>query len=854
MDYKKLLARLFFWHLISIFLLGCETELSKEPLELYFVPPSILYIDSPYEDELGASGGNGAYKMRYIQNPELDEDEEGDFEDNYIDMTIEDVSDTKPAFRLRTLPVLAADKWEELSAQKLRYQIELTDGSTTKISDYEVTVEKNTLSFFQENDDVNEGQDEITSFLKLNELRNSVAGICKQIEDFYPEVKIGDNGETLYPVTFSVRTDAIVSKRTEFHYVIRSNYDESVSERTARNISKARPGVDFLEASRVIVFEAGDINCGGYFYALNDAVIESSEDLEIEFTKSVGALIDISQATKTITLNDDEPTPNYITDRVTRNRGDNVVVPITLDQVLDKPLHINVTVDSDTTTANSSEFTLSPESGVVIIPAGQLQGSYTINLLEGSIDQQAEVTEDKLISVKTDIDVLLDNDPYIVSLNEWPLNKENSTNFIASSKDEQEVIDMSVNSLGQVFIALKNETNLLRATASIQRFSRDGTVSDFMETGAALIEKNSVNVIPKAIMANIEGKVVLVANVDGLFSDIHRGEKDFIVAIYSKEEAGTFSLESVSQFGTEGDDTVTYAVLRNEELYVYGSTNGLVFDGVPGFETNNGGLDGFVYKIAMTNTKVWSRFIGTVNDDVVSGLDASHQNVALLVSKELSDTNIDGYVHTLAVNSGLDKENPEDLEIASLKKENFTNLSYNLDKVSYSILADSDASILESDFTPTLTRDAQLLSFSASNEKQGNIEISTDEEDIAVDLEFLAKEDHAVVGGYTAGEFEGSNKKGIDNNDAFISVFDSQDGSTLALKKTLQFGTQGEDRVLNVVGVSEDKFLVLWSENHTSTLDAGNLDGEKYIRYRISAYSSEGEMLSPDSEFLTSQQ
>ena len=850
MDYKKLLARLFFWYLISIFLLGCETELSKEPLELYFVPPTTLYIDSAYEDELGASGGNGVYKMRYIQNPVVDEDEEGDFEENYIEMTIEDTSDTKPAFRLRALPVLAADKWEELSAQKLRYQIELTDGSTTKIEDYEVNVEKNTLSFFNENVDVNEAEAKISSYIQLLQARNSVNGVCKQIEDFYPEVKIGDNGETLYPITFSVRLDASVSKRTEFHYEIRSDYDESVSERANRNISKARPSVDFLEAERVLVFEAGDINCGGYFYVLDDALIESTEDLEIKFTKSEGALVDISQAAKTVILKDDEPTPTYTTDRVIRNRGDNVVVPISLDAAFDKPLSINITVDSDTTTANSSEFTLSPESGVVVIPAGQLEGSYTINLLEGSIDQQAAVTEDKIIAVKTDLDTLLDVEPYIVSLNEWPLNKDNSTNFIASSKDNQEAIDMSVNSLGQVFIVLKDESELSVA-AAIKRFSRDGTATDFFENGEAFIQKNNVNIIPKAIIADVDSKVVVVANVDGLFSNTHRGENDFIVAIYNKSVDGSFSLESVNQFGTEGNDTVTYAALRNEELYVYGSTNGLIFDGVPGFETNNGGLDGFVYKISLTNDVIWSRFIGTVNDDTVRGLDASHQNVAVLLSKEIGETNTDGYVHTLAATSGLDKESLEDLEIASLQKENFATLSYNLDNVGYSILADSDATILGSDFTPTLSRDVQLLSFSASNEINGNIQLSTNKEDIAVDFEFLEKEDHAVAGGYTAGEFEGHNKRGVEGNDAFISLFGSQDGSTLSLSKTIQFGTQGDDRVVDVVGVSEDKFMVLWRENHTSTLDDA---GEQYTRYRISAYSSEGEILSPDSEFITSPQ
>ena len=58
------------------------------------------------------------------------------------------------------------------------------------------------------------------------------------------------------------------------------------------------------------------------------------------------------------------------------------------------------------------------------------------------------------------------------------------------------------------------------------------------------------------------------------------------------------------------------------------------------------------------------------------------------------------------------------------------------------------------------------------------------------------------------------------------------------INQTTQFGTPGTDTVIDVESVSSDKFLVLWSEDFSS--------GDGSLVYRISAFSPQGEKLSPN--------
>ena len=60
---------------------------------------------------------------------------------------------------------------------------------------------------------------------------------------------------------------------------------------------------------------------------------------------------------------------------------------------------------------------------------------------------------------------------------------------------------------------------------------------------------------------------------------------------------------------------------------------------------------------------------------------------------------------------------------------------------------------------------------------------------------------------------------------------------TPVLSTVTQFGTPGDDFAIDVEAVNDEKFLVLWKENHTS--------GDGSFRYRITPFAPDGTNLAP---------
>jgi len=122
----------------------------------------------------------------------------------------------------------------------------------------------------------------------------------------------------------------------------------------------------------------------------------------------------------------------------------------------------------------------------------------------------------------------------------------------------------------------------------------------------------------------------------------------------------------------------------------------------------------------------------------------------------------------------------------------------------------------------------------------GGTHIATNEDDIAVDLESTTDGKRVVVAGTTLGELDGNgnNKKGTNNYDAFISVFDNDSQQAVpSLSRHTQFGTIGDDQIIDIERVNDKKFMVLWSEDQTD-------NGETV--YRISPFSFDGVKLTAD--------
>ena len=851
MDYKSILLKFFLSFSLLTLMTACggpnedvtvgTIKVSPEPLRIIGNPPSTLFYDSNFIFEFGAAGGDGEYRYRYIQNPISSLGEPVNPSENPVEMTIEVLDSAKPVFLLRALPTLPDDiSFDELNDRTFTYELELTDGNNIITRDFEFTLKKNTLQFASLSA-VNEGT--VNNSPASNLLRQKQAGqtrVCNQILDRNFEKSTTQKGETVYPYVFQVFTDSPVASRTELFYRLNSTYSLTEPERASRNIGFLRPEVDYIDEVRSIVLEPGESSCVGFVELLDDNLIEGDEEVRLEFFDSVGGAVDVKSAADTLSVRDNELLPDYITKNVVRNAGDKIVVPITNVVTREYPVTISVSIDQENTTADANDFVLEPANGLVTIDAGELESSYTITLNKTSEENIASALADKKITVVTDIDDIVEVDPYTIEINQWPVLNAPENEVIARDEDNEEAVSFAVDGDGIVssLLAYTGSTNI---KTRLKAFYRDASAFSFSDQNQVVeLSKEGIDVIPAAIEALSETSthtLFVVVNVNGLYADIYRGGVDFAVLVYKRESGESFTLDSVKQYGTEGDDIVSGALIRNNILYVFGKTNGQNFEGQPSNETNNGGDDGFIYAInSQNNTYNWSRFLGTSDDDMVKDIDAGSRDIVALVSTQNSDR--DAFIRKLSSRTSLDQAQTNNVNFNSSRDDHAVGVRFDATANTYKTLLNSSALLSETNTTtPSLSVDAQLLAFDSENLPSGELLVSTASDDHATSFENMPDKQHFVIAGNTLGRFEDNQKKGTTGLDAFVSIFNSESQSTGTLVGNIQFGTLADDQVIRVRPVSDTKFLVLWKENFTQN--------PSYV-YRISAFSIDGRKLTRD--------
>ena len=840
MDYKIKFFHFLFCVFATFILVGCDTDVSPEPLQIIGTPPETLYYDSVFQYTFGASGGDGTYRYRYIQIPDTEEDQDTTFNDNPVEMTIEVIDGAKPSFILRGIPRLPNDtSFDELNNTRHKYQLELTDGINTVVRDFEFSLNKNTLNFLEDLS-INEGvvNNRVVSSLNTQLAVNNTS-VCNQVADTALEKRINEFGETVYPYAFQVSTDTRTASKTELFYRFTTRYQESLPERASVNIGNARKGVDYVDAERSIILEPNKARCLAYIEILEDLIIEGEETLSIEFYKSIGGAIDLSLATVDIDIRDNEIRPKYLSSNIVRNRGDKIVVPIILDNPVNFPISLNIAIDSENTTAGDEDYTLEPQGGVVTLQPGETQASYTVTLLENPSQIISDALNDKLISIKTDLDDILDVEPYTIEINEWARSSDISKEIVGGVSSSEQVVDFAINGDG-IITTLTSDTLNGNIVAKLKSFNRDSSVFNFTAQGSVMLSRAGQDIKPISIEANSEGdshRLVIVLSVDNLYADVFRGGLDFVVMNYTRVTGEPFILDSVKQYGSEGNDRVEGTAIRNSTLYVYGQTNGFDFEGNPSSDTNAGGNDGFIYSIDLQSNKFnWARLVGTNNDDRVSAIDIGNRDLVASVSTLTTDEDV--YIKRFDASTGLDRLEDSSAEIATNRDDIAGAIKFDRSASGYRVLLESDADLSsQNELTPSLSKDVQLLTFNSDNERSSTLSFATELDDFAKGLNTMPDNNNLIVTGETLGQFSDNLKRGDGDIDLFTSILGLENSSNLLLEKSIQFGTIEDDTIISVKPVSNTKYFVLWKESFTNApLDT----------YRISAFSIDGKKLSRD--------
>lgn len=798
-----------------IFLSACETNLGTEDLRIVNNLPTSMTYYVPVDAPIELAGGEGGYSVRYIQNPEpgMTEDEiDGAEGNNPIDLEIIKESGAKNRFRLVGLPLPGGVELETSTD----YWIEISDGSTTKRikSELEVSVPVLDVSSF--------------ASLTVTESRSALENLtgpldrniplCAEAYEEFPKAKMTAYGMA-YPSSLLLGFPSqLIETSVEFEYEVG----------VAAGSSAATPNADFIAETGSFTLEAGMLGCPITVYVLDDAEIEGTEQFEVRVTSISGAPVRpvLTALRGVVRINDDEPTINDFEGEYVVNAGESLSLSATISGVPDTEVFVPIRV-GDETTAASDLYSITPVSRNLVFGPGEVEKVFSFNALLGSHSG----SNDPLVVLSLGEGEASAENRVEVRMNQW-VEQTTLPTFIS---DEYEAIAVAED----LVFAMANFVDGGEQKVRLVATDKEGAVVDFAGSSSYIIEEAGVDLIGKDIFAfDLNGVTRLIAllEVDGLFGSVAWGGKDFALVLLELQNDGSLSEIARSQHGSEADDEPLRldGIDSGSLVLVSGDTTGQSLDGLAVFPAN-GLQDGFIYKIGADLSSVrWARFAGGAANDSVRSVVGNSDNVFAALS-----TGNSKYVNAyLADDSsfGDDDLTIPQYNIGFSRPSNIASM-LDLGNNSLALLADSDQVLGSTNITPDGSNDAFVGLFDPSADGFSSvISLSTPDEDVSVGMVTVNEDGAILVAGNTQGVFEGETQFGADGeSDGFLASLAVN--TTLDLTNVTQFGTGGDDQVIDIEALDDEKALVLWKENDTS--------GNGTYRYRITPFAPDGTNLAP---------
>ena len=841
MDVRQFCSRVIATIALLVVLTGCETQTSADALQIIGNPPSEVYYGNYFEFEFGVSGGQGPYSYRYVRNPKNGSE---NADENYHEFQIrEGDTPAKPSFILSGIPRLRDGmSFDDAVDTTYQYGIEVRDNTTGIVVSevFEFTVKKIKLKFSDDSLRATEGAVLTRGADRLQSSLNTELNfrfICDtEIGKTYDERILG-NGITVQPNTYFVSMDRPLVEPITIGYRVVSSYSESSPASDRRNIGHARPNVDFVAEDRVLRFEAGEQACLIVVDMIDDGLVEGDEQARVEFYVIEGGLVDVQNANASITFRDNEPDVVIDQADATINSGEELAVPLLIDRAHPTPVNVIFSVDVEGSRIDNNVYAFTPESGVATIEEGDQDGVLTVSTepLSGQ-----PTGKDDFIYLVSNFDALNGRDPIKVGINNWGIGNH-SLEIVAEQANNEAALDIALSD-ERVFVLIEKQNDTGRSTL-VRAFDHYSNAQSMTSTAAEVeIAMSGFDITPLAVWHLPDNDELLIfvqtdtrLRVGTMQASRHNGGLDFaLITLVKQDDSSEYLLQSVKQFGTELDDLVNGVELDSSgNIYIYGETEGSIFDGEPGAEGKVGAKDGFVYALNAQGSKKWAKFVGTASDDRVVSLDVSRSR--LLVGLERTTADTDVLLVQLAVNDGDRIEGVEDYIFGSTANEFLGGGRFGPALSSGYLAVNSNFSVLSSGPTPSATQDVHVLKFDLDSNLSAVDVVSSSGHDESVALMALKESDGFVVLGTTMGELPFNTA--IGGQDVFVTKLISDTvTNSVSIDRSLQFGTPGNDEAIAIREHTDRKFYVLWSEDYSGT--AGGL------RYRVSAFSTEANKLS----------
>ena len=830
-------------------------EAAEDQLRLIGSPPSQMYVGAEFSFEFGITGGSGNYRVRYIQNVEGITDpverekfreELGNQERNSVELDIQNLDLAKAAFRLLGVSQINEELNSDgqFSSAELSYFIEVTDGRDTVVEKYDFTLSVNSIAVNITTSNLREGNEYVTPTNITDAL------ICGDAKKYDAGTVILPSGETAYLLQVNFNVNRLPIKASRVFYRTTSLYSETDSETNQRNLGSARPDKDYITTEGSFEFNKTSGFCSIFVPVLDDQLFESTETFQIEVYKVEGASLDFQSSLVIVDIKDNEPLVTFEPITKILSVGETLTLPVDIASQATTPLEIGVfsltdaaeATEDNTTTAPSDYYSFAPLSQSILFNPGESSSGFGVNFNSGYVPVN-DLGKDLQLVPRLSVSNVFDFEDAKIIFNEWPLDNRVDNEIVAAQSSLGVASALAASKNGLISVGLTQQA--ANKEAKIRTFYRNGKPFDlgssfeysFVKPG---VDIELIDLLYTDSSADGPPRLLVLLKVNGLLGSSSYGKDDLVVAVLDVDEVNGVQLRNLLQLGTEEDDKPIRIINGDRgEVYILAETSGQIIEGsLPKFG-NRGGVDALVYRLNEGSFLTeWARFVGTSEDDEAVDLDAVSSDVHVLTQsvadQDRSQARID-FLDTADGGADIDDRSPFVSSFSGEQKVSTIFSSSNGDQLFFSSFGEQSPT--NGEFSSTNSQDAYITQF---NFKDGGLDlelftrIGSSESDKVIRSELLDDGEHGMLAGVTNGRLDGNNAFG--GQDAFVWGIDLTESPSDAPFK-VQFGTPGTDTIIDVAPVLDDKFMVLWSEDHTS--------GDGSLRYRVSAFAPDGRQLSP---------
>jgi hypothetical protein len=202
-----------------------------------------------------------------------------------------------------------------------------------------------------------------------------------------------------------------------------SQADTTVQYTTLDGAAKA--GLDFTAASGTLTIPAGSTAGTIEIALLDDVMYEATEDFTVALLSPIGAVLNVSSATVSITDNDSMPSVGFEAPLIHVGEAEpQALITVRLGAVSGVDASVSYTTLDDTA-LSGADYTA--QTGTLVIPAGSLIGTISIPLLPDAVYEEGEAFTAKLsapsdAALSTDtISVILDESLAVPTLSIAPV-------------------------------------------------------------------------------------------------------------------------------------------------------------------------------------------------------------------------------------------------------------------------------------------------------------------------------------------------------------------------------------------------------------------------------------------------